>query len=86
MNERPPEPNHIASLIDVVTKLNDVDALAGLVVVLAGKDKSFRVLAANNSEWSKEDMATAVRQSLKQMKQMKPVIEKPAKPKLILNS
>ena len=70
-------PNHIANLIDIVTKLNDADSLAGLVVVLAGKDKTFRVLSANNSDWSKEDMILAVKQAIRQKPEMK-------KPKLII--
>ena len=81
MNGLPPQEDHVAALIGMVTKLNDADALAGVVVVLAGKDKSFRVLSANNSNWSREDMILAVKQSIRQMK---PSIAKPEKPKLIL--
>lgn len=75
INGLPEKPNHVAALIDMVGKLNDEDVLAGVVVVMAGKDKSFRVVSANNSDWSHEDMILAVKQSLRRLEK---------KPKLIL--
>lgn len=72
-----PKPNHVNTLLATVKQLNDADALAGVVVVLAGKDKTFRVLSANNSDWSREEMMLAVKQAIRG----KP---EPAKKKLIL--
>lgn len=75
------KPQHIVNLLDMVRKLDDADALAGVVVVMAGKDGAFRVLSANNSEWSREKMVLAVKQAIRQ----KPDVQMPQKKFILPN-
>lgn len=81
INGTKPKLPHISNLLDAVKKMDDMDALEGIVVVLQGTDKTFKVLAAHNGNWNEEAMHLAVKQALRKkpepmavMKEEEPVI------------
>lgn len=65
LNGTKPKLQHIANLLDAVKKMDDLDALEGIVAVMQGTDKTFKVLAAHNGGWNEDAMHLALKQAMR---------------------
>jgi hypothetical protein len=65
LNGTKPKLQHISNLLDAVKKMDDLDALEGIVVVMQGTDKTFKVLAAHNGSWNEDAMHLALKQAMR---------------------
>lgn len=81
LNGTKPKLQHIANLLDAVKKMDDMGALEGIVIVMQGTDKTFKVLAAHNGGWNEDAMHLALKQALR--KKPEPMVAVPEK-KIIL--